>query len=323
MILVPGWTRAHGFFLIMGGFQLFKRPDHPPRPVDQEKDDITTDLGSFVRILDIHDAHQHGLGKIIPLTSRAEIKDRGKSDGISKFIVLLQTSWFIIQCIARGIEHLPLTELEIVTLAYAMMNFFVYIFWWDKPRDVGCPVRVYEDLPTSHRANGWDGGVVEIFVKVYVYALGMQDDTVTLSQESRVPMFWSGGAENSDSVTSTSMRAALGPSILGIVFGAIHFIAWSYMFPSRAELALWRISCIAMIVIPLLLTFICAMATTTPEPKGLLRIIAGASMVLLVLSAWLYIASRIATIIIAFTTLRSLPSEAFTVVDWTTFIPHI
>lgn len=40
-----------------------------------------------------------------------EIKDRGKSDWLAKSLVLLQTSWFVIQCIARAIEHLPITHL--------------------------------------------------------------------------------------------------------------------------------------------------------------------------------------------------------------------
>jgi hypothetical protein len=46
-------------------------------------------------------------------------------------------------------------------------------------------------------------------------------------------------------------------------------------------------------------------------------------LTLLVLFAWLYVVARVATIVIAFTALRSLPPDAFMVVVWTTFIPHI
>jgi len=306
----------------MGGFQLFERPDQPQQPVDGENDNIRQGFGSFVRILDTNDMYQHALETIVPLTSEAEIKDRGKSDGIGKFIVLFQTSWFIIQCIARGIEHLPLTELEIVTLAYAMMNVFVYIFWWDKPRDVGCPIRVHEDLTTSHRAEEWETGVLGVFMKVIVYVLGMQDEYITLSQEGKVPMFWSGGVGADGSGTMLSMRAALGPSILGIAFGAMHCIAWSYTFPSRAEFVLWRTSCIAMMAVPFLTTVACALIATKHSGE-LLKYIFLACIACLAPFSLLYIAARITTIVMAFTTLRSLPSEAFTVVDWTTFIPHI
>jgi hypothetical protein len=228
----------------MGGFQLFKRSDQSPHPISGEKNRVTQDLGSFVRILDIQDVLQHELGTVVPLTTEEEIKDKGKSDGIGKFIVLLQTSWFIIQCIARGIKHLPLTELEIVTLAYAMMNFFVYIFWWDKPCNVGCPIRVYENLTTSDTEGG---EVTSIFKKILNYTIGSQDRCAVLSQESKVPMLWSGGTESGDSVDFVAMRAALGPSVLGIAFGAMHCIAWSYYFPSHAELVLWRASSVGFV----------------------------------------------------------------------------
>jgi hypothetical protein len=139
----------------MGGFQLFRRPDQPLQSMNRETKDTpltsnSSGPGEFVRIIDMDDIKQHKLENIIPFTSEAELKDRGKSDGIAKAVVLLQTSWFVIQCIARGVEHLPLTELEIVTLAYTMMNISIYFFWWDKPRDVGCPTRVYENLTTCH-----------------------------------------------------------------------------------------------------------------------------------------------------------------------------
>jgi hypothetical protein len=321
-MLVPGWTRAHGFFLIMGGFQLFERSDQLSQLSSEKEDHATHAVGRFVRILDLKDVLQHQLETIIPFVTEEEIKDKGKSDALSKFIVLLQTSWFIIQCIARGIKHLPLTELEIVTLAYAMMNLFVYIFWWDKPHDVGCPIRVYESLTTSYTAKKWNTGLWVIFEKAFIYVLGMQDKYIVLSYERKVPMFWSGGVEDNDSGDTVSMGASLGPSILGIAFGAIHCIAWPYVFPSHAELVLWRTSSIAMMIVPLLSAVFCAFFAAK-EVKGVLAVILVLCVVLLTLSSWLYIAARIATIVMAFTTLRALPSDAFTVVDWTTFIPHI
>jgi len=37
-----------------------------------------------------------------PDTTEADIQDRSKGDVLFKLIAILQTSWFIIQCIARG-----------------------------------------------------------------------------------------------------------------------------------------------------------------------------------------------------------------------------
>jgi hypothetical protein len=137
-----------------------------------------------------------------------------------------------------------------------------------------------------------------------------------------VPMFWSGGVKNPSSGEAVSMRATLGPSILGIAFGAMHCIEWSYPFPSHAELVLWHISCLAMMIVPFLSAVVCAYMSAGDENSQLDWII-NWFVILLILSAWLYVAARIATILMAFTTLRALPSEAFTVVDWTSFIPHI
>jgi hypothetical protein len=321
IISVPGWTRAHGFFLIMGGFQLFESSDQPSPDASEQNDYFERGVGRFIRILEFKDVLQHKLETVIPFTTEKEIKDRGKSDGISKFIVLLQTSWFIIQCIARGIKHLPLTELEIVTLAYAMMNLFVYIFWWDKPRDVGCPIRVYGSLTANSAASYWHEGVAGILGRIVAYTLGIQDEFMVLSQEQKVPMFWSGGVVDG-SRNLVSFRAGLGPSILGIAFGAIHCIAWSYAFPSHAEFVVWRISCIAMMTVPLV-TAVAFFAATVGRNSSLIVGVIYICSILFVASGWLYIASRLATIVMAFTTLRSLPSEAFTVIDWTTFIPHI
>ena len=78
-----------------------------------------------------------------PRISTAEIQDRSKGDGLSKMIAVLQTSWFIAQCVARTMQGLALTELELVTLAMASLNAITFAFWWSKPLSVQEPVNVY------------------------------------------------------------------------------------------------------------------------------------------------------------------------------------
>ena len=61
---------------------------------------------------------------------------------MSKAVAILQSIWFfIVQCIARGVEGLALTELDLVTLALASLNGLMYYFWWDKPFGVMEPIR--------------------------------------------------------------------------------------------------------------------------------------------------------------------------------------
>jgi hypothetical protein len=121
-----GWTRVHAFFLIMGGFTLHEE-GKPVRVLEAEE------------LEDLSEA-----GKIEwPTVTEEEITDRSKGDYLSKTLVFLQTTWFTIQCIARGVYGLPLTELEAVTIAFASLTGVTYYFWWDKPLDVHCSIPVH------------------------------------------------------------------------------------------------------------------------------------------------------------------------------------
>ena len=81
-----------------------------------------------------------------PITP-AQIKDRAKGDGSSKLLAIMQSSWFILQGVARGIQGLALTELELVTLAMASLNAITFGSWWSKPLSVQEPVDVYVPAP--------------------------------------------------------------------------------------------------------------------------------------------------------------------------------
>jgi len=97
-----------------------------------------------------------------PRISKAEIEDKSKGDAISKAAVILQTGWFVTQCIARSVQGLPITELELVTVAFAALNFMIYrgILWWDKPLHVQRGARVYK----KRRTETVDDGDVEATV---------------------------------------------------------------------------------------------------------------------------------------------------------------
>lgn len=44
--------------------------------------------------------------------------------------------------VARAVQGLAITELEIITLAYTALNGVMCFFWWDKPLDVQRPVLI-------------------------------------------------------------------------------------------------------------------------------------------------------------------------------------
>ena len=82
-------------------------------------------------------------GKIaFPTITEEEIQDRSKADGLAKGIAVLQTTWFIAQCMSRKAQGLIITEIELITLAIAALNGISYFLWWNKPLDVKCCVPV-------------------------------------------------------------------------------------------------------------------------------------------------------------------------------------
>lgn len=104
------WTITHGFFVVMGGFHYYY-DGKPLYPLDSSQ------VVALVKT-----------GTLVPPTEH-ELKDKSKGDALSKSFIIIQTLWFVIQCIARRIEHLPITKLEIMTLAYTVITIAMYGFW--------------------------------------------------------------------------------------------------------------------------------------------------------------------------------------------------
>ncbi|KAF5309543.1 hypothetical protein D9619_012322 [Psilocybe cf. subviscida] len=127
------WTRTHSHFLQMGGF-MFRDPSSNAAEFIEARELITdndNDIGRDALRMVI----QHA-------PSEDEIWDRSKGDTFTKLIVALQTAWFLAQTISRPVQSLAITEIEIITLAYAAFNGAMYAFWWAKPLDVQSPIIV-------------------------------------------------------------------------------------------------------------------------------------------------------------------------------------
>ena len=78
-----------------------------------------------------------------PLISEKEIQDRSKGDGLSKALAVVQTTWFLAQCISRKVQGLTITGIELVTFAFAFLNGIMYFLWWNKPVGVTTSFRIY------------------------------------------------------------------------------------------------------------------------------------------------------------------------------------
>lgn len=141
------WTKTHGFFALMGGFRHTEGDERPHTLTLKELNVLSPD-GSDPEGVAWGPWYEPVLVSAddftFPKITEGEIKRRSKGDMLSKGLVVLQTTWFILQCIARWAEHLPVTELEIVTLAFAILNIVTYALWWNKPLNVECPAVLYK-----------------------------------------------------------------------------------------------------------------------------------------------------------------------------------
>lgn len=114
-----------GFFVLMGGFHYYHtiEPLHP---------------------LEWYDVQGHVNEGTLALPTEDELKDRSKGDALAKIFVLGQTGWFVTQCLARWIQNIAVTELEVVI-------FLMYIARWNKPLVVAQPVAIYPFLEHKNR----------------------------------------------------------------------------------------------------------------------------------------------------------------------------
>lgn len=285
------WKVTYAFFVIMGGFHCYQdgKPLYPLSPEDVLK--LIND------------------GALVPPTLK-ELKDRSKGDALLKGVAIVQTLWFVMQCIARRIKHLPLTSLKVMTLAYTVITMAMYTAWWCKPLNVRCPVRVpgmaAPPPPPEHES---------IWRRMFYVVIGNQDRLVKLNQEIRVPTFW---AHCESKYVGIADAIAL---VVAMAFGAVHCVAWSYAFPSHAELLMWRVSAISIVAVPvamLLNTLVGLLIGLKFQTLG--SIIMYCS---LILCSVVYITARLILLVLFFTTLRFLHFGEYQAVQWTNFFPHL
>ncbi|TFK63098.1 hypothetical protein BDN72DRAFT_337928 [Pluteus cervinus] len=65
-----------------------------------------------------------------------DIENRSKAGIFLKALAAIQISWFVLQCIVRYTEGLVVTQIEVMTLSFAVLNVVTYVAWWQKPRNI-------------------------------------------------------------------------------------------------------------------------------------------------------------------------------------------
>jgi len=289
-----------------------------------------------------------------PAITEEDILDKSKGDFLTKSLVMIQTTWFIVQCLVRWSSNLTVTEIEVVTLAFAILNIVTYVMWFPKPLgvQVGIKIPKKKDVPllpdpVPGVREGWlqrqiergnkGGGVTWVpwmilvslllpikFLSGLFLPLGeMATDDQVPAGSAYVPTFYA-------DLDITDEIGVVSPSLgMSVVFGALHFIPWTSEFPSDTEELLWRICSVVITVEPLPAAVGLGLDRLTKghPANGVLRrgmeAIAMSIGSLAFIGLPLYVLARLTVLILAFSTLRNLHGTALTDVTWSSFVPHI
>src|SRR5436190_6759866 len=130
------WHMRQAFFADMGGFVLYAS-DGQPFPLN------ATQLHWLV------------INKFLtyPSMTRKEVWDKSKQDTFTKVITAFQISYLIIQCIARALQGLAITTLELNTLAIVVCSLMTSCVWLHKPADVQTSVPIYSSHSLAEITN--------------------------------------------------------------------------------------------------------------------------------------------------------------------------
>jgi hypothetical protein len=117
------WTLEHGYFAAMGGFELIINKMQVGRRIH------------------LDDVIQLAIQNMLP-PLKDKIEARSKSNSFGKALACMQASWMVIQTIARAVAGLPVTLLELNTVAHVGCTIVLYGVWWYKLQDVEEPITI-------------------------------------------------------------------------------------------------------------------------------------------------------------------------------------
>jgi len=285
-----------GFFILMGGFtiqrtiddktykmtpkgftQLVQLADPIPPPESSNPSSVeefkNTNFVNFKKSI---------LSSQNPFDKK-NIDDKGKADSISKALVSGQVLWFLLQCIGRKLDRLPIMLLEIHVAIQVVYAIITYALWWYKPLDVSVPISITINEHVWEHLTRQKPPVAERQQRSETAAIATRGEPISanseIEQATNLPMVSKAASavvhnlptEDSPDDTCfpiektlpfshavilnisylvaehlTFAGIALGPFIamgLGIVNGTLHATAWNSHFPSHIEALLWKISC--------------------------------------------------------------------------------
>lgn len=187
-------------------------------------------------------ARELGIISKLPNVSEVDIEEKSNSDALAEFLAVLQTLWQIGELFKRWAQHEPSSQIEVVTVAYCVCTFFIYVMFWNKPQQIDRPFLISPiRWPTKEE-------MIQISDIGPGYELGLFTGFQYHIPENAIH----GDLETSDSGLAGGYFGWFGGIFGGVLFGLIHCLAWNFRYPTTVEGTLWRISSMVTSIVPIL-----------------------------------------------------------------------
>lgn len=327
------WSMVHAFYADSGGFVL-QAKNSASFPVTAKQ------------------IHYLVEAKYIPMPtiSKAEIWDKSNADRFAKYVACFQAGWLVLQVTARAVQHLPVTLLELSTVALISCAGPTFFFWFCtfpvlipsfgyqadqhavKPLNVETPTILLSDY-----------SVADILIEAGDAAQIPFKDTPLdfvegrLYTSSQMPLHRLWGVQqrplpripNDRDSRMHNLKHVIITAVPTASFSLLHLIGWNFDFPTPVEKLLWRWTCISMGTV---LGTGCAIEAgaiiwDNYTTSGLTTLkgykLKWPTNLLFFVPGFLYFTARFIVIVEVVISLRSLPAGCFQNVDWTSILPHI
>ncbi|KZP32144.1 hypothetical protein FIBSPDRAFT_723691, partial [Athelia psychrophila] len=118
------YTIVHAFYVLMGGVHVHAADGTPMFPLD---------LDATVMLIE--------KGRIL-LPRQEMIEGLSKTTYLGQSFAAFELGVFLLKCVLRLVEGLPLANFEVMAFAHASIAIFTFIPWWYKPMALDQPTRV-------------------------------------------------------------------------------------------------------------------------------------------------------------------------------------
>ncbi|KAI0973210.1 hypothetical protein F4678DRAFT_477684 [Xylaria arbuscula] len=217
----PTWTITHSYFANMGGFVYDPNADTGDSGEKNYRNISGQEIARLSKQLKVQCEYHEDT-----------IKDKSKSDAFAKSLAVIQVLQLVLSLTVRKIRGLPVSQLEIVTVVFAVCGVATFISCWYKPRNVTVPLPLRIRSPPEHPEKSYYS-----FSRVFVNIIRAFDGRRVANDNIPIHSFHSG-------------KFMWVLAFLSAAIGTLHAIAWNFEFPTLTERIAWRVTTIVTIVVP-------------------------------------------------------------------------